>query len=181
MIREGNMIYILDEKINRKNKEYTSDSLEIKKEINRLKYKIYSLEQKEKYSALKKEEQMKLKELKNDLLFWTNQMNSFDNLPSHKCLKRKTKKIKPEKLKILVLEIIQKYKENNVRYITIENIARILQVKESQLHKLFHELNLEGILSQPEHRFMHDSIRGGNCPIFPYEQSDWASDLYRIL
>lgn len=97
---------------------------------------------------------------------------------SHKLLKRKVKKKKDEVVEEEILDIIEKAKNYNIKNITKEDIAIELQVKESQIEKIFMKLNRDGILSQPIHRAPHDSCRDpwgfDNCKM-------WCSDIYRIL
>lgn len=181
MFREGNHSYYRGDltKYNHnivisRGKEFSWDVLEIKYEIARLKRIIKTLEKHENKTDLMIE---KLNQSKEDLLFWQNEMNKFDNLPSHKKLKRTRKKIKPEKLKELVLKEIKDMKENEIYFLTKEDLSYKLQVKKSDLDKIFMELNREGILSQAHHHFMHDSNRGN---VVFNECSDWAANTYSI-
>lgn len=161
---------------NRKSSFYTKDASDIKKEINDIKYQIYRLEKK---MNLSKEEENKLIQYKKDLVFWQNEMCKFDNLPSHKRLKTCKKKVKPTKLKNQVLSLIDEAISNETYFVYKEDCAYRLQVKVKDLDKIFMELNREGVLSQAQHKFMHDSNRGYS-PLLPGEQSDWRGDIYYI-
>lgn len=177
MVREGNTIYIEGKIFHRNSKIGNYDNKEIKdikKEINRLKEKLYLLE-------MRKGDIEEIKRLEDEISFWKEEMNKFDNIPSRKKLKTKFKKIPHDKLKELVLEIIEDYKKENYFSISKENIAFRLGIKVKDLDKLFMELNREGILSQARHKLIHDSNRDGYCRLLPSERSDWGSDLYTIL
>lgn len=97
---------------------------------------------------------------------------------SHKSLKRKIKRRSNLQIKQMILEIIKDAKEKNLIYLTKEDIARCLQVKEKQVEQVFMELNREGILSQAIHHAPHDSNRD---PWGFDGNKWWASDLYMIL
>ena len=102
--------------------------------------------------------------------------------PTHKTFKRKIKKrtnawIKEEVLKIINEQIANIDKNYSNSFLTKENIARKLQVKECQVEQVFMELNREGVLNQPVHHAPHDTQRdpwgfAGNM--------GWASDIYYI-
>lgn len=101
---------------------------------------------------------------------------------SHKCLKRKIKKrsniwIKKEVLKIIHEKNSKKTKTYKDTILTKENVARILQVKESQVQQVFMELNREGVLYQPIHHAPHDSQRD---PWGFKGCMGWAEDIYEI-
>lgn len=97
---------------------------------------------------------------------------------SHKCLKRKIKKRNLTWIKEHVLLIIEREKLKNNFYLSKENIARELQVKECQVEQVFHILNRESIISQPIHHAPHDSQRDPNGFI---GEMGWKGDLYKIL
>ena len=94
--------------------------------------------------------------------------------PSHKGFKHKTKKRSNSWIHDEVLKII---KSEDVHYLMKEDIARRLEVKESQVEQVFHQLNLEGILHQPEHRAMHDSQRD---PFGYIGTMAWKSDISAV-
>lgn len=89
-------------------------------------------------------------------------------------IKRSYKKKGFDKVLQETLRIISKTEGN---YVTKEDIARDLKVKEHEVENVFHRLNLEGILSQRKSNYAHDTNRN---PMFPGGESGWASDIYYI-
>lgn len=85
------------------------------------------------------------------------------------------KKIPKKKLKKMILEYIRNCPND---YICKENLAFKFKVKQHFVEEVFKELNREGILSQRESSYAHDSTRN---PIFYGAISGWASDKYYIL
>ena len=98
----------------------------------------------------------------------------------HKTLKRKIKKRSLDQIKEAILAIIEQAKKDypdESLYLTKEDVAIHLQVKESQVEQVFMILNREGILTQPVHRAPHDSQRD---PWGFDGISEWQSDHYYI-
>lgn len=94
--------------------------------------------------------------------------------PSHKGFHYKTKRRSNEQIREMVLDYIKK---ENPDYISKEDIARLFEVKESQVEQVFRQLNLEGILNQPIHHAPHDSQRD---PWGFQGNMGWMGDLYYI-
>lgn len=92
-------------------------------------------------------------------------------------IKRTYKKLPPSKIKEFVLKQIEIAKENGVYFITAEDIAYQLNVKPHFVKRVLQELNIEGVLYQPEHRIPHDSNRDPWC-MGGY--SGWLADIYRF-
>lgn len=155
------------------------EALDIKKEINKLKVDIEILSRKTRKNPTK-EDQSLLNKKREDLNFWLNEMSKFDNLPSHKKFKRKTRKVSKDKLKEEVLKLIDEAISKDTYFLYKEDVAYRLKVKTKDLNKIFMELNREGILSQAKHHLMHDSNRDCNYPLLPYEKGDWAADIFYI-
>lgn len=95
----------------------------------------------------------------------------------HKPLKQRRKKQDLNKLEPVVTDLILALKAKNVMYTTKEDVAHFLHAKVSQIELIFMHLNQKGLLSQPEHRAMHDGQRDP----WGYTSSDWCSDKYYIL
>lgn len=95
----------------------------------------------------------------------------------HKPLKRRCKKQNLNKLEPIVTDLILALKAKKVMYTTKEDVAHYLQARVSQIELIFMHLNQKGLLSQPEHRAMHDGQRDP----WGYTSSDWCSDKYYIL
>lgn len=128
-----------------------------------------------------------IKTIQSDLDFWKEELSLERNRqqPQHHLLKRKTKKRSDIKAEQLILEYINNVIENpklstiaTGPAITKEDTAYTLGLPVSQVEKIFMKLNLKGILSQRNHRYVHDTNRN---PIFGGHDSGWASDYYRIL
>lgn len=92
-------------------------------------------------------------------------------------IKKTYKKLPPSKIKEFVLRQIEIAKENGVYFITAEDIAYQLNVKPHFVKRVLQELNIEGVLYQPEHHVPHDSNRDTWC-IGGY--SGWSADIYRF-
>lgn len=115
-----------------------------------------------------------------DLKMKLNDFYSKQQSP-HKIMRRSTKKRSDDWVYKEVLKIIQEKKKSNKYYsdwyLTKEDVAIYLKVKEKQVDKVFMRLNQEGVLEQPIHRAPHDTNRSidgfDNC-------RGWASDLYYI-
>ena len=97
--------------------------------------------------------------------------------PRHKPLKRKIKKRTLKQIEVEILKIIEFAKTKDCTWLTKEDVARYLQVKECQVEQVFMKLNREGILGQAEHRAPHDSCRDP----YGFDSHEWMSDHYRIL
>ena len=176
MVRDSDTIYKNRVKTDRIQKEYDSDyQKEVKRELNDTRDALIF--------AKRNGRENEIATLENDLSFWKEQMSAFDNNVSHKKLKPSVKKYSYENLYNKVKEYIVKKAECNEYSISKEDVAATFRCRVKDLNKIFMQLNREGILSQAEHRFMHDSMRN------PYEEtissdyvrcSDWASDIYRI-
>lgn len=197
MFRDGDYVYKVsngcttnhDTTFHRKSKKdcYIGDASEIKKEINKLKISIRNKEKLLDYAIKHNNTDGAntltsiLEKAKEDLNFWLNEMSKINNEP-HKSLKSKTKRIKEEKLKKLVIEKINEATSNDINFIRMEDVAFSLNVKVKYLSKIFMDLNKEGILSQPTHNFMHDSNREYRYGehLEPDERSDWSADVYHI-
>lgn len=99
-----------------------------------------------------------------------------EHAPQHKGLRRSVKKRNLEQIKTTVLELIKNNPDRS--YLTKEDVARTLCVKECQVEQVFAILNREGILGQARHEAPHDNQREpwsgfiGNM--------GWCSDTYRI-
>lgn len=186
MIREGNKIYINKDSFQRANKEYNDYALQVKKELYRIRDKILRITHE--YSChpkkdLTEKEQSELQKLEKEFIFWSNEMSK-QRGKQHKFKTRKKECKSLEKIKEFVLKYISNEKEKGYHYISKENIMYEFPCKKGLLDKVFMELNREGILSQAEHKFMHDSYRVSETLMFSSDfinDSDWASDLYRIL
>lgn len=110
-------------------------------------------------------------------------MSTFDNNVSHKKLKSSVKKYSYENLYDKIKEYIVKKVECDEYFVSKEDVAANIRCRVRDLDKIFMQLNREGILSQAEHRFMHDSMRNPNEETISSDYvrySDWASDIYRI-
>lgn len=90
-----------------------------------------------------------------------------------------------EKVKsyVLLLRDIPKKdyrKKTGYEYLTItkEFLASKFQVNEHEIEQCFQKLNQEGLLSQAQKRFAHDTNRNY---FFGGPSSGWASDTYQIL
>lgn len=188
MFRDNNYIYLNskaygglhDITLNRM-KKGTDNFKALKKEIISTKKIIDLIEKKLINNTLSNEDILKISDLlikkNNDLIFLQNELNKFSNLPSHKTLKT-YKKIPKNKLKKQILKIIEESKNNKINFITKEDVAFKLNVKQKFVEQIFMELNREGILHQPVHNALHDSNRD------PYgfsEVKGWASDIYYIM
>ena len=69
-----------------KSSNYPKDASDIKKEINRLKIRLLNIEKSKTLQSLISSEEVQ--KLRDDLNFWIEQMNTFDNLVPHKKLKQ---------------------------------------------------------------------------------------------
>lgn len=92
-------------------------------------------------------------------------------------IKKTYKKLPPSKIKEFVLKQIELAKKNGNYFITAEDIAYQLNVKPHFVKRVLQELNVEGILHQPEHHIPHDSNRDSWC-MGGY--SGWSADIYRF-
>lgn len=102
-----------------------------------------------------------------------------ENLSQPQChkIKKTYKKLPPSKIKEFVLKEIEAAKEKGIHFITAEDIAYQLNVKPHFVKRVLQELNVEGILYQPDHRIPHDSNRDPWC-MGGY--SGWLADIYRF-
>lgn len=176
MIRDADTIYKNRVKTGRLQKEYDSDyQKEVKRELNDTRDALIF--------AKRNGQESEIATLENDLSFWKEQMSAFDNNVSHKKLKSSVKKYSYENLYDKVKEYIVGKVERNEYVVSKEDIAATFRCRVKDLDKIFMQLNREGILSQAEHRFMHDSMRNPNEETISSDYgrySDWASDIYRI-
>lgn len=176
MIRDSDTIYKNCAKTGRLQKEYDSDyQKEVKRELNATRDALIF--------AKRNGQESKIVALEKDLSYWKNEMSAFDNNVSHKKLKLSVKKYSYENLYNKVKEYIVKKAESNEYSISKEDVAANIRCRVKDLDKIFMQLNREGILSQAEHRFMHDSMRNPNEETISSDYgrySDWASDIYRI-
>ncbi len=93
-------------------------------------------------------------------------------------IKKTYKKLPPAKIKEFVLKQIEIAKEKGNHFITAEDIAYQLNVKPHFVKRVLQELNVEGVLHQPDHRIPHDSNRDPWC-LDGY--SGWSADIYRFV
>ena len=185
MIRDGNMMYYssmgygkCDKTEKRMPKTFPEKiPKDIQSEILDLKRKKYRLNFEHRSGMIDDETYGKtLHEIQDDIQFWLEEAREeIGEKTSHKKLKRSMKKNSDEKVEEEILEIIN---EEKPEFLTKEDVAMRLQVKESQVEKIFMKLNREKILKQPLHKAPHDSCRdpwGGfeNCKM-------WMSDIYYI-
>ena len=84
------------------------------------------------------------------------------------------KKIPHDKLKVIILGYISNVKDN---FVTKEEISVKYNVKEHFVEEIFKELNREGILSQRNANYAHDTNRNY---MFSGSESVWACDKYYI-
>lgn len=122
-------------------------------------------------------------ELKERIVDVKVKINEFDSKQQqrHKAMRRSTKKRSDEWVYNEIVKIINEKKKSNKYYsdwyLTKEDTAITLRVKEKQVEKAFRRLNQEGILNQPVHQAPHDTKRDPNgfdgC-------SGWMSDMYYI-
>lgn len=176
MIRDADTVYINGARSERLQKKYSSDyQKEVKRELNDTRDGLI-------YAKRRGDVEM-AGSLQKDLDFWRNEMSTFDNNLSHKKLKPSVKKYSYDVLYKMVSDYIKDKAQDNHFSITKEDIAISLKCRVKDLDKIFMRLNREGILSQAEHRFMHDSMRNPNEETISSDYvrcSDWASDIYRI-
>lgn len=184
MFRDGNIFFYENEKSKkRKNKGYLKE----KEKINDIKQVLKSNENFKNYLIrTKQEEKLIQKAEEHEKIIQSRLDKAKEELKKlqetspiiHKGLKRKIKKRKNSWIKEEVLKIIEeRIKEDKYLFLTKEDIARKLEVKECQVEQVFMELNREGILSQAIHKAPHDSKRdpwGFDCNYF------WNGDIYRI-
>ena len=128
-----------------------------------------------------------LEKIQSDLDFWQEELSQERkrSQPPHRLLKRKIKKRSDTKAEALILEYINRVAENPKLSVVAmgtavakEKVAYDLELPVSQVENIFRKLNREGILSQRNHRYAHDTNRN---PIFYGSDSGWASDYYMIL
>ena len=137
-------------------------STKTKEERKELSVKRHYLNmQKKAFVTRQKSLQKEIRNLKEKIRVFEENKN-----PSHKGFHHKAKKRSNEQIREIVLDYIKK-----------EDIARLFEVKESQVEQVFRQLNLEGILNQPIHYAPHDSQRDpwgydGNMA--------WMGDLYYL-
>lgn len=176
MVRDADTIYKNRVKTDRLQKEYDSDyQKQVKKELNDTRDALIF--------AKRNGQESKIVALEKDLSYWKNEMSAFDNNVSHKKLKSSVKKYSYENLYDKVKEYIVGKVERNEYVVSKEDIAATFRCRVKDLDKIFMQLNREGILSQAEHRFMHDSMRNPNEETISSDYgrySDWVSDIYRI-
>lgn len=137
------------------------------------------------YMMKQKTEALEL--IQSDLEFWKKELNQERKRPQppHRLLKRKIKKRSDAKAEELILDYINRVAENPKLSVVAmgpavakEGVAHALELPVSQVENIFRKLNREGILSQRNHRYAHDTNRN---PIFYGSDSGWASDYYMIL
>ena len=128
-----------------------------------------------------------LEKIQSELDCWQEELNQERKRPQppHRLLKRKIKKRSDAKAEELILEYINRVAENPKLSVVAmgtavakEKVAYDLELPVSQVENIFRKLNREGILSQRNHRYAHDTNRN---PIFYGSDSGWASDYYMIL
>lgn len=128
-----------------------------------------------------------LEKIQSDLDFWQEELSQERKRPQppHRLLKRKIKKRSDTKAEALILEYINRVAENPKLSVVAmgpavakEKVAYDLELPVSQVENIFRKLNREGIISQRNHRYAHDTNRN---PIFYGSDSGWASDYYMIL
>lgn len=135
---------------------------------------------------------------------YTTYRNDYGKPPKKRKKKLKPiyKKIKPDKLYLLVKEYVLNIKnvrnkkerikkekdKDNVgqvydywaNYICAEKVAEYFQVKKHEIKEYFKKLNQEGILSQGENKPPHDCRRSTSWIDWGYDDS-WKATVYRVL
>ena len=159
--RQGNVIYDCDGKSHKHERKNTLQSKIEHKEV--LLKKLSNENTDGKYDVQIRNNEEILRRLKR-----TARYNNNSNL------KITYKKIPFKKLKQMTIDYIKNLDRN---YITKEELSKLFKVHEHDIEKVFMQLNLEGILSQRNSNFAHDTNRN---PIFPMPVSGWACDLYYI-
>lgn len=126
-------------------------------------------------------------ELKHKLEYCEQYLKKESNKenPSRKHLKHSVKKRSDAEAKKMIMEYVREVKEGKRKGARVtslavakEDVAYSLKLPVSQVEKIFMVLNREGVLSQRNAQFVHDSTRN-NFAYGPY--SGWASDYYKIL
>lgn len=183
MLREDNrMFFIHDKGIHTRRKKVNNPTeKQIKREIEKLNDQIDPLRIKLHYSKTSSNiEELNLLYQEKD--FWTSFLQDEKNgsLKPQRKFKKKYKKMKDEKAYELILKRIINIKKDDSyvrKIITKEETSKTLEIREEQVERIFRKMNLEGILSQPKHRYPHDNNRN------PYDGgcfSGWMSDIYEI-
>ena len=112
-------------------------------------------------------------------------MWTFYSMHDNEKVKRKKFIVKPsfkkwhyDKLLDAVRKEILSKKEDGEKYITREEIARVLKAKPHTVEQCLHVLHLEGLVSNPVHHAPHDSKRDS----FSWgNDNSWCGDTYYIF
>lgn len=194
MIRYENVIYYKDdlgttEKSNSKsfmrpeeiNQEIANLKTALSSKKNILSFierKIQSTDDKKQRTAFSKRKDTLEKEIVELTKLIAEKKNAVNKNQTVK-LKRPLKKRSDKKVKEELIRIIGVEKNKGTRFVTKENLARTLNVKESQVEKILMSLNRNGLVSRPVHHTPHDCRRGTTMDA-GWDNS-WCGDLYYIL
>ena len=179
MYREGKTINTY------KNGKWTSmnrpkSNKEIEETISNLKWQIKHYEQiKEKSECDTSHLDILIEKDKRIISRLEKELELNKTTQNHKLTKKYTKrgkKINKEKAKQLIIKYL-KQECQKCRAVSVEEVVNSLNIRQSIVSQIFHELNLEGILSQKYRNFVHDTNRH---PIFPMPNSGWAPNIYYI-
>ena len=179
MLRIEDTVYINEEKYKRTEK--------IKpKGYDFMKFLVESLPKRIEF-AEKNGNEILANELRFKLEYCRNRLKEESHIENHsrKHLKHSVKKRSDAEAKKMIMGYIKEVKEEKRKGTMVtslavakEDTAYDLKLPVSQVEKIFMILNREGILSQRNARFVHDSTRND----FAYGPfSGWASDYYKIL
>lgn len=84
-----------------------------------------------------------------------------------------------EKLLPYIREEVRFFKEKDLglSYVTVEDASFALRIPKGQVSRLFHKLNLQGLLSQKRRCYAHDTDRN---PFASGPWSGWAPNVYYV-
>lgn len=97
---------------------------------------------------------------------------------SHKNL-HKCKKLNQDKILDYCVRVLEDSKKHNIYFITAEDIAYQLNTYVYLVKQCFTKMNHMGLLSQPEHKMLHDCYRPKRTE-YDTIDSGWAGDVYYI-
>lgn len=183
MIRIDNTIYYVDkDKYTRQPKVKSSFKEKAQWEIRKLEYKVST--RKSQLHRVKDEEE--LSRIKEEIALYESEIKRLEEEirqhqktiqnPQRK-FRKKYKKVPQERVRQAILEHIEKTKKTDFDYISKEEIMYLYNIPMKQINVEFMKLNREGILSQRQPRYAHDTTRN---PFFYGGDSGWASDIYKI-
>ena len=176
MFRDGNTIYYTDGYGGCHTKE-SQRPLKSAEEIEKIRHEMFLIQLSLRNSKNLHATDAQIAAKQNRLKQLERKIFDLSQPQCHK-IKKRYKKLPPEKIKAFVLKKIDEAKAHGAWFITVEDIAAQLQVKPHFVKQVFQKLNVEGVLHQASHHIPHDSNRDPMCN---GTYSGWLANIYSFV